>query len=45
LTINGSIKAKTVISTFRTLDVGEVGPDYVDDTFEANRCSACLDNR
>jgi hypothetical protein len=31
--------------TFRTSVAGEVGSDYVDDTFEASRRSASLDNR
>jgi hypothetical protein len=30
---------------FEHFDPGEVGTDYVDDTFEVNSFSACLDNR
>jgi hypothetical protein len=43
--INGSIDLKQRCPTFRTFDPGEVGTDYVDDTFEVNSFSACLDNR
>jgi hypothetical protein len=39
------LKPKQRYSTFRTPDAGEVGSDYVDDTFEVNRFNACLDNR
>jgi hypothetical protein len=44
-TLMDPLKPKQSYPTFRAPDAAQVGPDYVDDTFEVSRFSACPDNR